>query len=1087
MKKIFTLFFALLAIAFSVKAQVPVFSENFDAGMPAGWTQIDANNDAMGWEHSSNPASYFAAGTDLSGSGHNSSTGFVLSGSYSNVTNQAITPDNWLISPAITLTANSDLSFYVCAQDASYALEHYGVYITTGSGTTTSEFTLLFEETLDANGGSRVQGAWGHKTYSLASYTGQTVRIAFRHFNCNDQFVLNLDDVEVLAQPTDPTIIATPTAVDFGTALLGNTNNATVAVTAYNLTAGVTATTSAPFAVSNDGTTYGTTATVAAAGGTLYLQYTPTAVGTDNGTLTLSSTGATNVTIPLTGAAIECNGTIPYSYSFTDAAANQCWTVVDANNDGYTFEFNTDDGWASVRYNTSLDMDDWLISPIFALTGGQTGSVDYRSGSASWFEKLQIFAIGANDTVALTPVIEAHNTTFETVYFDLSSLTGNYQLGIHGISDADQLRLYVTNVNVYNGAPTASMTTDVTDVNFGTVAVGATSNVQEVVLSTVNMNEAITLATAAPFEVSLDGTTFAATQTIPANSAMVVDDTIYVRFSPTAVGAATQNLTITATSQNATVALTGTGFQCNTIANFPFTETFLENSATAPCWDIVDHNNDGSTFLLNTTNGYAIYQYNSSNNADDYLISPEITLTGNLYGHVDYTCASSSYPEKFSIYVIPANGTIESAVNIVPTVTVTNTTWETQNFALSAYANQTIRIAIKAESDADMYLLGITNFVIEEVPAASITVDPTSMTFSAIAGSPSAAQAANVTAYSLTSNITVSTTAPFEVSTNGTSFNTTATIPAGDFVNQVLYVRYNSSAAGTNNGTVTLTSGSLSATINVSGSAMDCSQAQALPFIEDFDNGMPSCWTILDEDGDGYSWEHSSAPYSYFDPSVDLSGSGNDGSTGFILSGSFSNVTSEALNPDNWLISPTLAIPSQGGKLSFYVAAQDASYAEEHYGVYVSTTGVAPSNFTLLYEETIDEDGGPRAQGAWKQKNVNLPYAGQNIHIAIRHFNCTDMFLLNLDDFTVTAGTGVESHGVKTVVFPNPANNVININSSSNINRVEIFNMMGQMVGNYNVNDVNTQINTSNFANGVYTVKIETENGMSTKKFTVAR
>ena len=108
MKNIFNLFFALLAIAFSVKAQVPVFSENFDAGMPAGWTQIDANNDAMGWEHSSNPASYFAAGTDLSGSGHNSSTGFVLSGSYSNVTNQAITPDNWLISPAITLTANSD-------------------------------------------------------------------------------------------------------------------------------------------------------------------------------------------------------------------------------------------------------------------------------------------------------------------------------------------------------------------------------------------------------------------------------------------------------------------------------------------------------------------------------------------------------------------------------------------------------------------------------------------------------------------------------------------------------------------------------------------------------------------------------------------------------------------------------------------------------------------------------------------------------------------------------------------------------------------------------------------------------------------
>ena len=1073
MKKIFTLFFALLAIAFSVKAQVPVFSENFDAGMPAGWTQIDANNDAMGWEHSSNPASYFAAGTDLSGSGHNSSTGFVLSGSYSNVTNQAITPDNWLITPPITLTANSDLSFYVCAQDASYALEHYGVYITTGSGTTTSEFTLLFQETIDNNGGSRVQGAWGHKTYSLASYTGQTVRIAFRHFNCNDQFVLNLDDVEVLAQPTDPTIIATPTAVDFGTALLGNTNNATVAVTAYNLTAGVTATTSAPFAVSADGTTYGTTATVAAAGGTLYLQYTPTAVGTDNGTLTLSSTGATAVTVALTGAAIECNGTIPYSYDFSDATANLCWTVVDANNDGYTFEFNTDDGWASVRYNTSLDMDDWLISPYFALTGGQTGSVDYRSGSSSWFEKLQIFAIGATDTVALTPVIEAHNTTFETVYFDLSSLTGNYQLAIHGISDADQLRLYVTNVNIYNGAPTANMTTDVTSLSFGQVAVGSTSAAQEVVLTTVNMNEAITLATAAPFEISLDGTTFAATQTIPANSTMVVDDTIYVRFAPTAVGASTQNLTITATSQNATVALDGTGFTCSTISTFPFTETFTEASTTAPCWDIVDHNNDGSTFIMNTEAGQVVYQYSSTNNADEYLISPEMTLTSGLYGHVDYACASSSYPEKFSIYVIPANGTIESAVNIVPTVTVTNTTWETQNFALAAYANQTIRIAIKAESDADMYLLGFANFVIEEVPAASLTVDPTSMTFSAIAGTPSAAQAANVTAYSLTSNITVSTTAPFEVSTNGTSFNTTATIPAGDVVNQVLYVRYNSSAAGTNNGTVTLTSGSLTATINVSGSAADCSQGQNLPFYEDFETELSECWIILDEDGDGYSWTNYGMEAYEGD--------------GCISSASYINDIG-ALEPDNWLITPALSIPSQGANLTFYVVAQDAGYAAEHYGVYVSTSGTAPSNFTLLYEEDLDADGGPRAQGTWKQKHVNLPYGGQTIHIAIRHFNVTDMFYMNIDNLSVTAGVGVENHdGLNTKVYPNPANNVLNINATANINRVEIFNMMGQMVGSYTANDVNAQINTSSFANGVYTVKIETENGTSTKKFTVAR
>ena len=249
---------------------------------------------------------------------------------------------------------------------------------------------------------------------------------------------------------------------------------------------------------------------------------------------------------------------------------------------------------------------------------------------------------------------------------------------------------------------------------------------------------------------------------------------------------------------------------------------------------------------------------------------------------------------------------------------------------------------------------------------------------------------------------------------------------------------------------------------------------------------MPACWSVIDADGDGYTWEPSTEPFSYYD-GVDLSGTGYNDSYGFILSGSFSNALGTALTPDNWLITPALVIPSSGATLTFYVAAQDAGYANEHYGVYVSTTGTNPSNFTLLYEEDLDADGGPRAGGTWKQKHVNLPYGNQTIYLAIRHFNCEDMFLIDIDDFSVTAGVGVENHEMDATIYPNPANNVLNINANSNINRVEVYNMMGQMVGSYTANDMNTQINTTSFANGVYTVKISTENGTTTTKFTVAR
>lgn len=1081
MKKIFTMFFALLAIAFSAKAQVPVFSENFDSGMPTGWTQIDANNDNYGWEHSSNPASYFVAGTDLSGSGHNSSTGFVLSGSYTNVSQTAITPDNWLITPAITLTGNADLSFYVCGQDANYSAEHYGVYITTGAGTSTSEFTLLFEETLDANGGSRVQGTWGHKTYSLASYTGQTVRIAFRHFNCNNEFVLNLDDVEVLAQPTDPTIIAAASTIDFGTIASGSTANATVNVTAYNLTAGVTATTTAPFAVSADGTTFGTTATIAAAGGTLYVQYAPTAVGSNNGTVTLASTGATDVTITVSGNAIDCgNNPIPYSYSFTSDTANLCWEVINANNDDYTFEFNTTDGYASIRYNSSLAMDDWLISPVFTLNGSQTGSIDYRSGSTSYPEKFQIFAIGA-DTVALTPIIEVNNSTYQTEYFSLNALNGNYKIAFHGVSDADQLRLYLTNFNVLEGAPQPSVTLSTDTLNFGPNAMGTTSNPTTVILSTVNVNEAFTVTATAPYEVSLNGTTYAATQTIPANSAISTTDTIFVRFAPTVAGTFNQNLIVSSSSYSDTVALMGESVDCTPGITVPYSNDFNSGIVPPVCWSAGD---DPENFFSAGTGAEGDYAIGTE--AVDFIITPEIHSTDALlvsFDYINYFGTSANAPTYFHVGYSTTDNNASSF------------TWQDEQLsavdAFTPYSTVvpagTKYVAVGVSQLGNGLYYGIfemddafyiDNFALAAQTEPLMNVSPTSMSFGSVnIGSTVPAKTASVVGALLTNDITVTAPANFEVSTNGTSYAATATMsPNGG----TLYVRYIPSGAGYHSGNITLTSGSITKTIAVSGSTVDCSQPQVLPFTEDFEGGMPACWTILDQDGDGYAWEHSYEPVSYYSPSVDLSGSGNNGSEGFVMSGSYSNVNG-ALTPDNWLITPALAIPSNGATLTWFVSAVDINYAAEEYDVMLSTS-LTPGSFTSVFNETLQSD-------QWEQRSVNIGgnWAGQTVYVAFRNHNTSDIFLMKVDDISVTAGVGVDNHEVNANIYPNPANNVLNITSTENINLVEVYNMMGQMVGMYEANDVNTQINTTHFANGVYTVKIETENGTSTKKFTVAR
>lgn len=72
-------------------------------------------------------------------------------------------------------------------------------------------------------------------------------------------------------------------------------------------------------------------------------------------------------------------------------------------------------------------------------------------------------------------------------------------------------------------------------------------------------------------------------------------------------------------------------------------------------------------------------------------------------------------------------------------------------------------------------------------------------------------------------------------------------------------------------------------------------------------------------------------------------------------------------------------------------------------------------------------------------------------------------------------------------LYPNPASNILNIESSSNenIQSVTIVNALGQIISQINFNEFekkNTSIDVSNFANGNYIIRIETDRDRYTKK-----
>ena len=185
-------------------------------------------------------------------------------------------------------------------------------------------------------------------------------------------------------------------------------------------------------------------------------------------------------------------------------------------------------------------------------------------------------------------------------------------------------------------------------------------------------------------------------------------------------------------------------------------------------------------------------------------------------------------------------------------------------------------------------------------------------------------------------------------------------------------------------------------------------------FSDDFDNGLNEGWTNIDADGDGYVWVGSSeAPGIYHNSGADVSGTGHNSSYGYAISGSYTNAASSALTPDNWFVTPQISLPqdAEGINFRFYANTQDINYPTEHYGVYISTTSATDTAaFTMLWTEDMDPDGGPhREQGAWGEKNTDITaYAGQNVYLAIRHFNCTDMFLLNVDDVSVIVTEATE-------------------------------------------------------------------------------
>lgn len=89
--------------------------------------------------------------------------------------------------------------------------------------------------------------------------------------------------------------------------------------------------------------------------------------------------------------------------------------------------------------------------------------------------------------------------------------------------------------------------------------------------------------------------------------------------------------------------------------------------------------------------------------------------------------------------------------------------------------------------------------------------------------------------------------------------------------------------------------------------------------------------------------------------------------------------------------------------------------------------------------------------------------------------------------FTTDVNTAVNqlNHSFKTQIFPQPAIDQITIQSSSDIEKIEIYNLFGQLIFSNEYKNNQIRINLEKFAKGNYLINIYSEEGLNTEKILI--
>jgi len=156
--------------------------------------------------------------------------------------------------------------------------------------------------------------------------------------------------------------------------------------------------------------------------------------------------------------------------------------------------------------------------------------------------------------------------------------------------------------------------------------------------------------------------------------------------------------------------------------------------------------------------------------------------------------------------------------------------------------------------------------------------------------------------------------------------------------------------------------------------------------------------TFIDADGDGNNWMLGTPDQGFFGRPTE-----NGWNQAALYSESVDRWDGTVYTPDNYVVCPKSYI-GPNSQFSLWAAPINDAYPGDHIGVAISTeSGDDPDDFDLIWEQDMPGEGSQGVSFSYTQFFIDLSqYEGQEIYIAVRHFNCTNKFIVMIDELKLS-------------------------------------------------------------------------------------